>query len=211
LQRGWRQPRIDFQCYQCDANGVQNTLNVIRHVSQLIALNDNALVDALYRTLLKRAPDPDGMEFYVSQLRSGLSKGIVIADFAASPEASAAGLELPGLQKFIAAQKWRARSPLRMIGYGREREMQMHRLENGLGRLLSDVNDLKRQTQRRFEAIEYRLQLTNEEGPPLPVESTMALPGEARAVDLSGVPLIARRIFRELSAAVEAAEKPKAT
>jgi uncharacterized protein DUF4214 len=189
---------------------VQNTLNVIRHVSQLIALNDVALVDALYRTLLKRTPDPDGMEFYVGQLRSGLSKGIVIADFAASPEATAAGLALPGLHKFIAAQKWRARSPLRIMGYGREREMQMHRLENGLGRLLSEVDGLKRETQRRFEAIEDRLQFTNEGGPPLPVESPMALPGEARAVDLAGVPLMARRIFRELSAAIEAADKPKA-
>ena len=185
-------------------------MNVIRHVSQLIALNDVALVDALYRTLLKRLADPDGMEFYVGQLRSGLSKGVVIADFAASPEATAAGLALPGLKKYVDAQKWRARSPLRLIGYGRERETQMHRVENSLGRIISDVDNLTRETHRRLDAIEDRLQLKPENETSSPAESTMATPGEARAVDLSGVPLMARRIFRELSAAIEAADKPKA-
>ena len=184
-------------------------MKVFRHVSQLIALNDVALVDALYRTLLKRAPDPDGQEFYVGQLRSGRSKGSVIADMAGSPEAKAAGHALPGLRQFIAAQKWRARSPLRLIGYRRQREMQMHRLENSLGRILDDVVSLKHEVQQRFEAIENGLPLTTEKESPLQPESILSTPGEASAVDLSGVPLMARRIFRELSAAIEAVDKPK--
>lgn len=184
-------------------------MNVIRHVSQLIALDDVALVDALYRTVLKRKPDPDGMEFYVGQLRSGHSKGSVIADIAASPEARAAGPALPGLRKFIAVQKWRARSPLRLIKFRRQREMQVHRLENSLGRILSDIDSLKQEVRQRFEAIEDRLQLTTEREAPLRAEPTMPLPGDARAVDLSGVPLMARRIYRELSAAIAAADKPK--
>jgi hypothetical protein len=134
------------------------SLNVIRHVNQLIALNDVALVDSLYRTLLKRKPDPVGMEFYLGQLRAGYSKASMIVDIAASPEAKATGLALPGLKKFIAAQKWRDRSLWRLIT--RNRERQMNRLENNQGRILAAVNALEQEMHRRLEPIEDKLQLT---------------------------------------------------
>ena len=192
-------------------------MSVIRHINQLIALNDVALVESLYRTLLKRAPDPDGFEFYVGQLRSGYSKGSLVVAIAASPEARAAGLDLPGLRKFIAAQKWRDRSLWRFIG--RKREMQMNRLENSLGRILSDVDSLKQEVRQRLEAIENKLHLTtfvefegrDAEVPPAPLRAGPTMPphSEPGEMDLSGVPLVARRIFRELSAAIEAGDKPK--
>jgi hypothetical protein len=184
-------------------------VKVFRHVSQLFALNDVALVDALYRTVLKRAPDPDGQEFYVGQLRSGRSKASIIADIAGSPEAKAAGLELPGLRRYVAAQKWRARSPLRLIGYRNRRESQMHRLENSLGRILDDVHSLRRELQKHVESTETGPNFTSEKEIPLPVEPSSPPPDDARSADLSGVPLMARRIFRELSAAIEAVDKPK--
>ena len=194
-------------------------MNVIRHVNQLIALNDIALVESLYRTLLKRAPDPDGMEFYVGQLRSGFSKASMVVAIAASPEARAAGLELPGLRKFIAAQKWRDRSLWRLITGKRQREMQMNRLENSLWRILSDVDSLKQEVRQRLEFIEDKLRLTTDgevdgrdaeiSAAPLPAGRTRPPHGDPGEVDLSGVPLVARRIFRELSAAIEAVDKPK--
>jgi hypothetical protein len=210
---------MDLQYYQCDASGVRKSLSVIRHVNQLIALNDVALVESLYRTLLKRAPDPDGMEFYVGQLRAGYSKGSMLVAIAASPETKAAGLELPGLRKFIGAQRRRDRSLWRLISGKRQREMQMNRLENTLGRILNDVAGLEQEVRRRLEAIEEKLQLTTDgkvdehdaEIPPGPLRTGPTMPplGEPGEMDLSGVPLVARRIFRELSAAIEAVDKPK--
>lgn len=191
-------------------------MKVIRHVNQLIALNDVALVDCLYRTLLKRKPDPDGMEFYLGQLRAGYGKGSMIVDIAASPEAKATGLALPGLRKFIAAQKWRDRSLWRLIT--RNRARQMNRVENNLGRILTAVDVLEQEMHQRLGPIEDKLQLTtdeeadrydNEDTALAPTREARAALGEPDEIDLSGVPLVARRIFRELSAAIEAVDKPK--
>jgi hypothetical protein len=194
-------------------------LSVMRHVDQLIALNDAALVEALYRTLLELPPDPEGMEFYVGQLRAGHDKGSLIVEFAAMPQAQAAGLALPGLQQYIVALRKREQSVWRRIRGNRPRERQLNRLENNIGQVLRELEDLKHEMRRRIGAMDDGVRSTSADGVDrvgdthggrhLPQDSTMQPETGVGELDLGGLPPAARKIFSELSAAIEAIDKPK--
>jgi hypothetical protein len=202
---------------KCDRS--PNILSVVRHVDQLIALNDVALVESLYRTLLELPPDPEGMEFYVGQLRAGYDKVLLIAEFAAMPQAQAAGLALPGLQKFIVRQKKREQSLWRRISGNRQHESQLNRLENNIGQVLHELENLKHEMQRRLGAIDDSVHSTPadggdrdgemQDGRHLAPDATMQPEAAAGELELDGLPPAARKIFSELSAAIEAIDKPK--
>jgi hypothetical protein len=197
-------------------------MSVVRHVNQLIALNDVALVEALYETLLKRKADPDGLEFYVGQLRSGYEKGLMIAEFASSEEARPS-LDLPGLRQYIDAQRRRGPSLWRRLTRDRQREVQMNRLENTIGQLLQELSAVRQELRNRCDALEDLLKPVDDVQRGAPAARDVALPppaiptaaavaaGGKDDVDLSGVPMLAWRIYRELSAAVEAVDKPGTT
>ena len=197
-------------------------MSVVRHVNQLLALHDVALVEALYDTLLKRKADADGLEFYVGQLRSGYGKGLMICEFASSLEAQPS-LDLPGLRRYLRAERARERSLWRRLTRDRHKESQLNRLENSVGQLLQETAALRQEQRSRCDAIEDGLQpegaTTRSSANGLEVASLTPLapapPEGPRAgsdeVDLSGVPMLAWRIYRELSAGVEAVDKPKTT
>ncbi len=66
-------------------------------VDDLLALFDEAFIDALYRTVLGREPDPVGKAGHLRQLRLGRPKETFIAHFAQSAEGVAHGAPLEGL------------------------------------------------------------------------------------------------------------------
>lgn len=172
-------------------------MNVIRHVNQLIALDDKALIESLYLTLLRRAPEKEGLDFYLAQLRSGHDKCALIADFASSPEARAVSHSLPGLAEFIKLHRsWKSSVARVIFGY-RQRAAQLNRIENALARSRQELDDAVAHIRGRLAAIEGRLSLAADDA--LPTASATADP--AADIDLSGVPLPARRIFRELMTA----------
>ncbi len=69
--------------------------------------SDNAAFVALvYSNVLGRTPDPAGLEFWVSRLSSGLSRGAMMTNFSESPEfIGTTGTSLPSDPR--AAQVWR--------------------------------------------------------------------------------------------------------
>jgi len=187
---------------------------IIRHINQLIALDDRALVEALYRSLLQREPDSEGLEFYIGQLRAGYDKTWMIVEFASSPEAQTVGQALPGLRQFVANQKALRGSFWRRVSHNHQHERQLNRIENTLGRTRQDIDDFVKEMRQRLAAIEAKVSMTPGGGIDADrtpsedaherADSSMQ-PGQAASdADLMGVPLLARRIFRELSAAVAA-------
>ncbi len=172
----------------------------IRNVDQLLALDDLPFVEALYGRLLWRKGTPEELEFYVFQLRSGYGKAELTVDFAALPEMLAKGLPLSGLQQYVAGRRRLRKSIWRFLGRGRQHESQLNRLENNFGRVLHEVDSLRQEVRQRLAAIE---SLLNPETGDVPAQSADGAMAPADDVDLSGVSVAVRRIFRELTREVE--------
>ena len=73
------------------------TTEAVTAASILSVPGDNAFVHAAFWALLGRAPDPDGLTYYSSQLRAGRHRGSMLIDINNSPEARARGAELSGM------------------------------------------------------------------------------------------------------------------
>jgi hypothetical protein len=181
-------------------------LHPIRHVNQLLALNDVVLVETLFVGLLNRPATPQELDFYSGQLRAGLGKAEIIVDIAALPEVTAEGLAIPGLQQHIARQKRLRRSIWRFLGRGRQHERRLNSLENSLGQVSQDLEILQREMRQRLEALESRLNSVPADGP---TQNTGALTGQRDDLDLTGVSVAVRRIFREVAREVESANNQK--
>lgn len=92
-----------------DASALPSTLE------GLTALRDRDFVQAAYRVVLGRDPDPAGLDSYLSQLRAGASDKIdILGDLRYSPEGRARAVELPGLQR-----RYRLRKAGRVRVFGR--------------------------------------------------------------------------------------------
>jgi hypothetical protein len=66
--------------------------------ASLLALPGPQFVEAVFRTLLGRDPDPQGRVFYRQRLLEGVSRLQILREFALSDEAKARGRSLPGLE-----------------------------------------------------------------------------------------------------------------
>jgi hypothetical protein len=75
----------------------------------LLTLHDEAFVRSAYEIILHRAPDPGGLQNYVSQVRRGIHKAQIVAELAQSPEGILKPVDLPGLRSMIA--RYRKRVP----------------------------------------------------------------------------------------------------
>jgi FkbM family methyltransferase len=91
---------------------VMNASNVY-HLDDFLLLHDEAFVNACYRALLKRDPDPDGMKFYVYRVRTGLSKAQIVEEICNSEEARQKGVQVQGLRE---ATRFRQRCELPVLG-----------------------------------------------------------------------------------------------
>jgi hypothetical protein len=75
----------------------------------LLELPDTLFVIAAYQAVLGRAPDPGGLQNYVSQVRAGNDKVHILAELAQSPEGRMKSRELSGLSEAIV--EFRKRAP----------------------------------------------------------------------------------------------------
>lgn len=67
-----------------------NPSDIDPHAPMQLALTDEAFLQACYRTLLGREPDPSGYDYFLAGMRNdGLSRDMVIAGLQASPEYAA--------------------------------------------------------------------------------------------------------------------------
>jgi O-antigen chain-terminating methyltransferase len=65
---------------------------------ELLPIPDSEFVEAAYRLVLKRAPDPEGFDYYLSQLRGGMvSKIEILGQLRWSPEGVARSVHIDGL------------------------------------------------------------------------------------------------------------------
>lgn len=74
-------------------------------LNSLLLTDDIQFIESSYFTLLKRAPDTDGMSYYLTRLRNGASKIQILAQLSNSSEATATGVDLPGLKEAIRVYK----------------------------------------------------------------------------------------------------------
>ena len=72
---------------------------VARSLDELFSLHDEAFVDGVYKTVLARTPDFQGMAHYVGRLREGHSRSSVLYELSMSSEGRARNVRLPGLSR----------------------------------------------------------------------------------------------------------------
>lgn len=70
-------------------------------VEYLLSFHDEKFVHVAYNTLLGRMPDPDGLAYYLSRVRSGISKIEILAQLRLSAEGKARNVPVAGLDKEI--------------------------------------------------------------------------------------------------------------
>jgi len=91
--------------------GASNGNSVAVSLDDLLARDDEQFVDCAYRTLLGRAPDPEGRAYYLERLRAGGSKIRIVSQIHLCPEGAARATRLPGLELAM-RQERRLRIPL---------------------------------------------------------------------------------------------------
>jgi FkbM family methyltransferase len=129
-------PRIDGQSTQVAVTpprqGMEISVSDVQHVTNLLALNGTAFVDALYRNFLRRAPDRAGRNHYIGRLQAGHGKEVVLLAVATSREAQAIGARMEGLSELQKAQrpKWFSRLSR---GGTRSINARLNRLEYSFG------------------------------------------------------------------------------
>jgi hypothetical protein len=109
----------------------------INSLEELLELRDEAFVKAAYRSILGRAPDPGGLENYLSQVRTGVNKAQILRELVQSPEGVATTRGPHGIQHIL--RKYSKRPPMwrRIVRQmtGRQRESidrQLRILDNRL-------------------------------------------------------------------------------
>jgi FkbM family methyltransferase len=126
-------------------------------LDELLAYHDQNFIHCAYRTLLGRAPDPEGLGYYLRRLRAGFSKIYILAQLRLSKEGKSHGVKLTELD--IAIQRYQ-KSKYPLIGWlfrrlyagegDRSTERKLRGVENQIF-LLSDENN------RRFNQLEIGL------------------------------------------------------
>ncbi|NIE66106.1 DUF4915 domain-containing protein [Burkholderia sp. Ax-1719] len=76
-------------------------------VADLLARNDESFIQCAYETLLRRLPDEQGTHYYLTRLRAGVSKRVIIAQLAISKEGQARAVDLPGLGEIVRRYRYR--------------------------------------------------------------------------------------------------------
>jgi hypothetical protein len=138
-------------------NRNSNDTTVAPTLHDLLALRDQPFIECAYRTILGRAPDPDGFGFYLGRLRRGMPKLQILADLSLSPERKEYAAELPGLD--IAIRRYR-RMKLPWVGWlfkllnsGKGN----HPVERKLRGVETQLFSLREESNRRFDQIETAL------------------------------------------------------
>jgi Domain of unknown function (DUF4214) len=127
-------------------------------LDELLACHDRHFVHSAYLMLLNRTPDPDGLSFYLGQLRTGSSKIRILAQLRLSKEGIAQPVKLPELDVALKLYKKEQRPLIgwffRLLHSGEgnhSTERKLRVIENQLG-LLNEENSY------RFTQIENKLE-----------------------------------------------------
>lgn len=125
-------------------------------LEELLAYDDADFVYCAYRTLLKRMPDEEGLQYYTARIRSGINKMQIVVQLISSSEMVGSSATLPGLKN--AVSRWK-RSRLPVVGRlflppdaggSASLERKLISVQNSLALLAEDAAA-------RFEKIDARL------------------------------------------------------
>ncbi len=83
------------------STGITNMSTIVPSLSSLLSRHDVDFIECAYQTLLGRAPDPEGLNYYVGQLRTGISKMQILTALHFSNEGKSQPLSILGLEKAI--------------------------------------------------------------------------------------------------------------
>jgi glycosyltransferase involved in cell wall biosynthesis/SAM-dependent methyltransferase len=81
-------------------------LNMAPSLAELIYFNDEDFIRRLYRALLTRDPDPEGLQYCMTLLRQSKSKLKIIKEISMLPEARSVGQQINGLDVAIKKDFW---------------------------------------------------------------------------------------------------------
>jgi GT2 family glycosyltransferase/SAM-dependent methyltransferase len=104
----------------------------ITSLDELLDCNDEAFVWAMYHTLLRRAPDTEGMAYYVKRLRRGISKLQMLDQICRSKEAQACAVKLPGLVDALRRNRWLKLPIIGALLRNQGTNQKLHAIENQL-------------------------------------------------------------------------------
>lgn len=127
-------------------------------LEELLSYHDERFVLSAYHTLLGRAPDAEGMRYYLSRVRAGISKVEILAQLHLSAEGKSRHVSVNGLNKAI---KQRQRLKNSLLG-ALSRLFQTSRLEGGgthqkLRAIENKLHALDVQLQHRFAEINWSI------------------------------------------------------
>lgn len=91
---------VSHQSETKDSATVANTLG------ELLQLQDRDFISCAYQTLLGRAPDHEGLTYYLGRIRSGISKISILGQLRLSNEGKRCAVNLPGLDDAIRRNRW---------------------------------------------------------------------------------------------------------
>lgn len=80
-------------------------------LDELLSHHDERFIQCAYHTLLGRAPDPEGMRYYLARVRAGISKIEILAQLRSGAEGKSRPINIVGLDDAIKRHKW-LRMPL---------------------------------------------------------------------------------------------------
>jgi hypothetical protein len=120
-------------------------------LDELLTYHDADFIHCAYITLLGRAPDPEGIRYYLGRIRAGRSKTALIAQLASSVEAKHYNANVVGLNQVLSRYRWE-KIPLlglwiRSINRVDEIARQMSVMENSTYLLKKEMNS-------RFDTVE---------------------------------------------------------
>ena len=75
------------------------------NLNTLLQYQDCKFIEFAYLTLLKRPPDPEGLNYYLGRLRAGVTKIQILGQIIDSREARIKKIELPGLRSAVRLHK----------------------------------------------------------------------------------------------------------
>ncbi|MEQ1556819.1 MAG: glycoside hydrolase family 99-like domain-containing protein, partial [Gallionella sp.] len=87
-------------------DSANNSASQPQTLDELLALQDEAFVNAAYRALLKRNPDAEGFNYYLNRLRKGVRKLRILDQLRNSPEGQKAGVHLAGVDEALKNIWW---------------------------------------------------------------------------------------------------------
>lgn len=183
----------------------------------LLHFQDTQFVEAAYWAILRRAPDTDGLTYYLTRLRSGARKLQILGELSSSEEARKAGIEIPGLRAALRMERL-SKVPLlgRLAGVGfklegdsdievrsRVAEQQVVLLKEEASRISQRHRQLETQL-RPLEDLEHRFRAFQTQQLPTLLRTLSELNHRQLATDsdranlVKSVPIALRTITRDI-------------